>query len=159
LYEMATLRAAFEAHDRARLIDRVLREAPVPPRKLDPRIPRDLETIILKAIAKEPADRFATAPEIVEELQRFVENRPIRSRPISMPERYWRWCKRNPLVAGLNVLAATLTVAIAIISTAAAFQLKQQRDALRREQNVTQFALKTAQQSDRERTEELGRSY
>ena len=86
----------FESADRLRLIDQIVHEPPVPPRQLDRRIPRDLETIVLKALAKDPKDRFATADELAAELRRFLENRPIRSRPIPAYERIWRWCKRNP---------------------------------------------------------------
>jgi serine/threonine protein kinase/WD40 repeat protein len=122
LYELLTLRPAFESHDRLRLIDQIVHEPPAPPRQLDRRIPRDLETIVLKALAKDPKDRFATGDELGAELRRFLENRPIRSRPIPAYERLWRWCKRNPLVAGLNALAATLTIIIAIVSTVAAYR-------------------------------------
>ena len=83
-------------------------------------MPRDLETIVLKALAKEPGDRFHTAHEMAEELRRFVDGRPIRSRPISYPEWFWRWCKREPWLAGANIAAATTTVALAIGSTIAA---------------------------------------
>ena len=96
LYELLTLQPVFESADRLRLIDQVVHEPPAPPRQLDRRIPRNLETIILKALAKDPQDRFATADELAAELRRFLENRPIRSRPISASERIWRWCKRNP---------------------------------------------------------------
>jgi WD40 repeat protein/Tfp pilus assembly protein PilF len=122
LYELLTLRPAFESQDRVRLIDQIVNEPPAPPRQLDRRIPRDLETLVLKALAKEPTDRFATADELGAELRRFLENRPIHSRPIATWERLWRWCKRNPVVAGLNALVATLTIIIAIVSTVAAYR-------------------------------------
>ncbi len=99
LYELLTLRPVFESADRLRLIDQVVHDPPAPPRKLDRRIPRDLETIVLKALAKDPNDRFATAGELAAELRRFLENRPIRSRPIPASERLWRWCRRNRAVA------------------------------------------------------------
>ena len=103
-----------------------MHEPPAPPRQLDRRIPRDLETIVLKALAKDPKDRFATADELAAELRRFLENRPIRSRPISASERLWRWCKRNPAVAALTALAAALTVFIAIGSSVAAWTYRGQ---------------------------------
>ena len=101
-----------------------MHEPPVPPRQIDRGIPRDLEVIILKALAKDPKDRFKTARDLADELRRFVDNRPIRSRPIPAYEQFWRWCKRNPVLAALNALAATLTTAIAIISTLAAIRLE-----------------------------------
>jgi serine/threonine protein kinase len=121
LYELLTLRLVFESDDRLRLIDKVVHEPPAPPRQHDRRISRDLETIVLKALAKDPKDRFATADELAAELRRFLENRPIRSRPITASERLWRWCKRNRAVAALLALAATLTMCLAIGSTVAAW--------------------------------------
>jgi serine/threonine protein kinase/Flp pilus assembly protein TadD len=108
LYELLTLRPAFEEADRARLVGRVLHEEPPRPRRLNPEVPRDLETVILKAIAKEPARRYATAAEMAEDLRRFLADRPVRARRASALERLWRWCRRNPVVAGL--LAALVLV-------------------------------------------------
>ncbi len=98
------------------MIDRIAHEPPVPPRRIDDRIPRDLETIVLKAMAKEPGDRFATALEMAEELRRFLENRPIRSRPVPWHDRLWRWCQRNPSLAGSLGAAAAALVAVALLA-------------------------------------------
>ena len=136
--------------DRLRLIDQIVHEPPAPPRQLDRRIPRDLETIVLKALAKDPKDRFATADELAAELRRFLENRPIRSRPISASERLWRWCKRNPAVAALNALAAALTIFIAIGSTVAAWTFRGQRNEVRFEQGRTKASLSRAEHAERE---------
>src|SRR5262249_37872363 len=92
LYEMVTLRPAFAAADRGRLVERGKREDPPRPRQLDTHIPRDLETIILKAIAKDPANRYPTAEALAEDLRRFLEGRTIRARRSSPPEQLWRWC-------------------------------------------------------------------
>ncbi len=128
LYEMLTLRPPFEGQDQLQLIRRIENEPPVPPRQLERRIPRDLETIVLKALAKDPNDRFATAEEMADELRRFVENRPIRSRPLPFYQRFWRWCKRNPGLAGANIAAAVLTTILAIVSTVAAWTYRDQRN-------------------------------
>ena len=80
LYEMLTLRPAFAASDRARLVERVQHEEPARPRKLDPQIPRDLETVVLKAIAKDPGRRYATATAMAEDLRRFLADRPVKAR-------------------------------------------------------------------------------
>ena len=80
---------------------------------------------MLKAMAKDPKDRFATADELGAELRRFLENRPIRSRPIPAHERLLRWCKRNRAVAALIALAAALTIFLAIGSTVAAWQFRE----------------------------------
>jgi WD40 repeat protein/serine/threonine protein kinase len=113
LYELLTLRPAFEEAHRALLIEQILRRDPPRPRKLDSRIPRDLETIVLKALAKDPAQRYATPEELAEDLRRFLADRPIRARRAGSAERLWRWCRRNPLAAllivslGVGVAAST----------------------------------------------------
>jgi serine/threonine protein kinase/Flp pilus assembly protein TadD len=108
LYEMVTLRPAFSASERARLVEGILHEEPAPPRKLDAHVPRDLETIILKAIAKLPGKRYGGGAEIADDLRRFLADRPIRARRASPVERMWRLCRRNPLVSTLTALAAVL---------------------------------------------------
>ena len=138
LYEMLTLEPAFRSSHRAQLTHAILHDEPARPRKHDPRIPRDLETIVLKAIAKDPADRFADAGEMAAELGRFVEGLPIRSRRLAIPERIWRWSRRNPALARVSLLAAALTTALLIGSVAAAWMFREQRDA------VTAAQLKTA---------------
>jgi WD40 repeat protein/Tfp pilus assembly protein PilF len=101
----------------------------------DRRIPRDLETIVHKVLAKDPKDRCDQAGELRDELRRFLEGRPTRWRRVGLVEQFRRWCKRNPVVAGLNALAAALTILIAVVSTVAAYrndrlakELKGQRD-------------------------------
>jgi serine/threonine protein kinase/WD40 repeat protein len=112
LYELLVLRPAFD-DPRARLVERVLHEEPVPPRKIDPRVPRDLETVVLKAMAKEPGRRYPTADELADDLRRFLADRPIRARRSSHAERLWRWCRRNPVVASLAGAVLGLLVVIA----------------------------------------------
>src|SRR5262249_5117224 len=99
LYELATGRPAFWDGDRAMLIHQVMHQEPPRPRQVAPRMPRDLETIVLKAMAREPAHRYTTAAEMAEDLRRFLEDRPIRARRVGPWERGVRWCRRNPLVA------------------------------------------------------------
>ncbi len=111
LYELLTLRPLFEESNRARLIKRVTHELPPAPRKRQPRIPRDLETIVLKAIAKEPAQRYASAEAMAEDLRRFLADRPVKARRISGAERLWRWSRRNPaLAASLSSLFLVLAI-------------------------------------------------
>jgi serine/threonine protein kinase/WD40 repeat protein/tetratricopeptide (TPR) repeat protein len=128
LYEMLTLRPVFEAPDQARLIQRIMNESPIPPRRRDRNLPRDLETIVLKALAKEPRDRFASADELADELRRFAENRPIRSRTTPTYEKAWRWCRRNPGFATLTAAVAVLIVALGLGGTIAAYVYRAQRD-------------------------------
>jgi serine/threonine protein kinase/WD40 repeat protein len=125
LYEMLTLRPAFRDPDRRRLMQRVAEDDPVPPRKLDRRIPRDLETIVLKAMAKAPEKRYATGEELADDLGRFLHGEPIRARAISSPERLVRWAKRRPMVASLTGIVFILLAAIAIGSSYFAFNLRE----------------------------------
>jgi WD40 repeat protein/serine/threonine protein kinase len=118
LYEMLTLRPAFEETNQGRLMQQVLGTRPPRPRKLDPRIPRDLETIVLKASARDWADRYATAAALAEDLRHFLTDRPIRARRNSLPERLWRWCRRNPVVASLTAAVCLLLVTVAVVGTA-----------------------------------------
>jgi serine/threonine protein kinase len=99
LYELLTLRPAFNEADRNKLIAQVMHDLPPRPRSLGPTIPRDLETIVLKAIAREPAQRYQTPAELAEDLQRFLDDRPIRARRMGALQRGWRWCRRNPVLA------------------------------------------------------------
>jgi len=111
LYELLTLRRLFEEPNRARLIKRVTHELPPAPRKLERKIPRDLETIVLKTIAKEPAQRYASAEDMAEDLRRFLADRPVRARRTSGAERLWRWSRRNPaLAASLSCLFLVLAL-------------------------------------------------
>jgi eukaryotic-like serine/threonine-protein kinase len=131
LYELLTLRQAFDAKDQLQLIHQIENDPPVPPRQLERGIPRDLETIVLKALAKNPADRFETADHMAAELRRFIENRPIRSRPIPFYQRLGRWCKRNPKLAAVSITAAALTMVLAIVSTIFAWNYREQRNEIR----------------------------
>jgi eukaryotic-like serine/threonine-protein kinase len=137
LYELLTLRAAFDDTNKGRLIQKVLHEPPLPPRKIEPAVPRDLETIVLKCLAKEPAERYATVDGLAEDLRRFLADRPIKARRTPWRERSWRWCRRNPVVAGLLAAVAVLLVAVAGVSTFAAVRLNS---ALERTQDAEREA-------------------
>jgi WD40 repeat protein/serine/threonine protein kinase len=101
LYELLTLRTAFDETDSNRLVKQVMHDEPPRPRKLNQGIPRDLETVVLKAIARDAGHRYQTPSELAEDLKRFVEDRPVHARRIGEAERAWRWCRRNPLPASL----------------------------------------------------------
>jgi WD40 repeat protein/serine/threonine protein kinase len=111
LYELLALRPAFDAPDRAGVVRQVTAANPPPLRKLVPGLPRDLATIVHKAIQKEPAQRYQTAAALADDLQRFLDNRPITARPVSTVEHAWRACKRNPVVSGM---AAAVMLAVVI---------------------------------------------
>ncbi|HEY7426639.1 MAG TPA: protein kinase [Gemmataceae bacterium] len=108
VYELLTLAPPFPESNPAKLLQQVSTHEPVRPRKLNPAIPRDLETIVLKAIAREPSGRYQSAGELAEDLRLFLDDQPIRARRISAPERLLRWYRHNRVVAGL--LAALLLV-------------------------------------------------
>jgi serine/threonine protein kinase/Flp pilus assembly protein TadD len=110
LYEMVTLRPAFGFSEKAHLVEGILRQEPSSLRKLEPRIPRDLETIILKASAKEPGRRYQSTAEMAEDLRRFLADRPIQARRTRVLERAWRWCRRNPAWASMWAVVAMLLV-------------------------------------------------
>jgi serine/threonine protein kinase/WD40 repeat protein/tetratricopeptide (TPR) repeat protein len=131
LYELLTLRPLFGSTAHAKLVDKVLCDAPDPPRRLDPSIPRDLETIVLKAMAKEPAHRYATAAALEEDLVRFLEDRPILARRSSAVEQVWRWSRRNPLPAFTSIVAIATTVMLAIGASVAAWIFHDERDRTR----------------------------
>ena len=111
LYELLTLRPAFDEPNRHRLIERLLRDDPPRPRSIDRGIPRDLETIVLKAIAKEPGARYPSAGTMATDLRLFLAGEPILARRIGTAERGWRWARRNPVVSGLTA-AVILTVSV-----------------------------------------------
>ena len=105
LYELLTLRPAFDSTDRLALIEQVRSQEPPRPRLLDARIPRDLETIVLKAMEKEPRRRYASASELSEDLRRFLDGEPIKARRVGDLERAWKWARRRPTLTGLMLLA------------------------------------------------------
>lgn len=105
-YELLTGERPFQGNRRMLLLQ-VLEDEPRPPRRLDDKIPRDLETVCLKAMAKSPSRRYATAGELAEDLRRYLAGEPIRARPVGRVERLWHWCRRNPVAASL-LAAVTL---------------------------------------------------
>jgi WD40 repeat protein/serine/threonine protein kinase len=117
LYELLTLRPAFDSHDRLKLIEQIKAEDPSRPRALDPRIPRDLETIVLKAIAKGPKDRYPSADALGEDLRRFLADEPIKARRVSLAGRLFRWGRRNKAVAALLICVVVTLAAGFIVST------------------------------------------
>jgi tetratricopeptide (TPR) repeat protein len=115
LYELLTGRPPFKAATPLETVLQVVADEPVPPRLLQPGTPRDLETVCLKCLAKEPLRRYATAEALAEDLGRFQRDEPITARPAGSLERLGRWCRRNPRVA---VLVMALAVVLAAGSTA-----------------------------------------
>jgi serine/threonine protein kinase/Tfp pilus assembly protein PilF len=117
LYELVTLRTFLGGGNRAQLLERVRHAQPKPPKKLDPNVPRDLETIVLKAVAKEPGARYRTAEEMAEDLRRFLADRPILASRSTTGERFIRWCRRNPGIASLSATVAAVLILGTVVST------------------------------------------
>ena len=117
LYELLTLKPAYSSGDRLKLIELIRQTEAASPRSSDARIPRDLETIVMKAIDKDPKRRYQSADEMAEDLQRFVNDEPIKARRIGSVERFGRWCRRNPAVASLMAAALVLMAVGTALST------------------------------------------
>src|SRR5262249_45239013 len=100
LYQLSCGELPFRGTTRM-LLYQVLHDEPRAPRKVNDKIPRDLETICLKAMAKEPSRRYATAKALADDLRRWLAGEPILARPVGRLEKAWRWCRRNRAVASL----------------------------------------------------------
>lgn len=117
LYELITLQPAFSEDDPQRILHDIAEKDPRRPRHHNRATPADLETIVLKAMAKDPFERYATAHELAADLERFLADRPVRARRTGAAERTWQWCRRNPIVAGLEMTLVALLLTGIVVST------------------------------------------
>jgi serine/threonine protein kinase/Tfp pilus assembly protein PilF len=120
LYELATLEPAFKGQDREELLRQITSEEPAPPRRLKASLPRELETIILKAIAKTPEERYGSSKELANDLRRFLEDKPILAKRPSLLERAAKWTRRHKsvvraLVGGLVIAAVGLAFSTVMV--------------------------------------------
>ncbi|HVR34367.1 MAG TPA: serine/threonine-protein kinase, partial [Methylomirabilota bacterium] len=125
LYFLLTARPPFQGESLETTLGQVLNVEPVSPRLLNPSVPRDLETICLKCLEKEPGRRYPTARAMAEDLERFVNGEPTLARPTTRIERAWRWCRRRPAITGLLATAVILLLTISIGSPIAAFRIQR----------------------------------
>ena len=140
LYELLTGRPPFQGTSVLDTLDQVRKKEPVPPSQLQPKIPRDLETICLKCLEKEPVRRYADVTALAEDLRRFRAGEPIVARPVSRAEHLLRWCLRNQLVAGLGAAAAASLLIGTAVSTTLAVNVSQKNQTL----SLTNVALAKA---------------
>ena len=145
LYELLTSRPPFQAASTVEILKLVLESEPVPPRRLNPALPLDLETICLRCLEKEPGRRYSNAQEFADELGRFLRNEPIRARPANQVEKAVRWCKRKPVIASLAAAVVFLLIAVAFSSTLAALRITAARNTARR--NLYAADMKEVQQA------------
>jgi hypothetical protein len=110
LYELLTGRPPFKGATVAETLEQVRHQEPVPPRRLNLKLPRDLETVCLKSLEKEPGRRYQTAGELADDLRRFAEGRPITARPSGLLERSAKWVRRRPALVALILLALFILI-------------------------------------------------
>jgi tetratricopeptide (TPR) repeat protein len=148
LYELLTLEPAFDGRDREELLRQIAFDEPRPPRRLRPAIPVELETIVGKAMEKDPAERFGTAGELADDLERFLNDEPIRATRPTPVQRARRWARRHrPVVWSA---AAALLVTLAVLAGAVGWVVRDREDRQARTAAAAQAALDEARQFQRE---------
>jgi serine/threonine protein kinase/tetratricopeptide (TPR) repeat protein len=133
LYELLTGRPPFLASSAMDTIMQVTRDEAMAPTRIVPDTPRDLETICMKCLQKESGKRYSSALALAEDLERFQLGEPILARPVSGPERLWRWCRRNPRVALLTGAVAVLLISVTAVSVASAVRISQEKQETERQ--------------------------
>lgn len=133
LYECLTGRPPFRGADLMETLRQVIVEEPLSPCQLQPGIPRDLETICLKCLQKDPRRRYVSAKALAEDLQHYLNGEPIMARPVGRTERLWRWCKRSPTVASLLLLLFVVLVSGVAVSCYFAAQAIQRAETAQQE--------------------------
>jgi serine/threonine protein kinase/Tfp pilus assembly protein PilF len=159
LYELLALEPAFGGADREELLRQIAFEEPKPPRRLNKAIPAELETIVLKALEKNPAERYATAQELADDLRRWLQDRPIQARRPSWARVAAKWTRRHRPVVG-SVLAALVvglaaTAWQAVRATVAEQEARSALGQLEQEQDKTTAALKEARRAGQQTLEAL----
>ena len=156
LYELLTGRPPFLGAKPIETILQVVRDEPIPPSKLRPKCPADLETICLKALQKSPAQRYASCAEFADDLLRYLAGEPILARPVAMPERIWRWCRRNPKIAIPSAAAILMMLIATTVSTwsymtvsAKNLEIQSERDFARNQEKIAKEQQSLAESRER----------
>ena len=126
LYEMLTGHPPFRADTPLETLRRVVEEDPKHPTTFNSEVDRDMATICLKCLQKKPQDRYSTAMALAEDLERWSRGEPIEARPLRLTERFWRWCRRQPFIAGLTIGLFLLLAAVALLGLVL-FELEKTR--------------------------------
>src|SRR5271157_5675984 len=134
LYELMTLRPPSDGTSAAELLEQIGGREPIPPRLINRRIPRDLETIVLKTLAKRPVDRYASATALAEDLARFLNHEPVRARRISPIGRFWRIARRHPGITTVTAVASAVVLGVATYAYVRI--LKEKNDAITASKNA-----------------------
>lgn len=128
LYETVLLRRAFEGSDRGDLLRRIMSASPPAPSRVDPAIPADFETIVLRCIARDPGDRYASAGQLADDLGRFLAGKPIAARPLNVLEQFHRWMRDNRSLAASLLSIMALLLCLVVASTYATIRVNRAKE-------------------------------
>jgi tetratricopeptide (TPR) repeat protein/tRNA A-37 threonylcarbamoyl transferase component Bud32 len=128
LYELLTGRPPFRGETKLDTLEQVRSHEPLPPHRLRPRVPRDLETVCLKCLEKQPARRYASAEALADDLKRFLEEKPVLARPTGALERAWKWARRRPATAALVALSVLVVLGLLALFPWLNMRLAEERD-------------------------------
>lgn len=155
LYEFLTGRPPFRASTPLDTIMQVINDEPVPPTRLQPRLPKDIETICLKCLSKDPKKRYASVTELSTDLQHFLNDEPILARPIGWWERTRKAAKRRPTLAGLIITSILAVAAIVTLISIDSVRLQNERNKAQKERDIAEVARKKAESAQQKAQKRL----